>query len=346
MKVPKVVQLPSGSWCCRVMVNGKSFCVTRETPQEAQQDAIRIKLGEKTAERLEKRTLSEAYQAYIASRADVLSPSTVAGYRRLNRNTFQSLMPLNASAITSRAVQGEVSRMRREGKSPKYIANAYGLLVSVLRSENPELTLNVRLPQRFPVQQRQLSPEEIARLIKGAYGDPIEIPVLMGLWLGMRLSEIRGARYGDITNRTLHIHTAVVDDENGRAVEKTTKTASGDRYVPLPDYLLERIGTPAGREKEFIVPYSGQAIYKRFSRLCEQLEIPHCRFHDLRHANAAVMVRLGVESRYAQERNGWASDRMFKQVYAYAMQDQQEAVAHAIDEYFESLLSSRPTKEN
>ena len=62
--------------------------------------------------------------------------------------------------------------------------------------------------------------------------------------------------------------------------------------------------------------------------------IEHCRFHDLRHANAAVMLRLGVDSRYAQERNGWASDRMYKQVYGYTMDDRMKDIAASIDNYF------------
>lgn len=54
------------------------------------------------------------------------------------------------------------------------------------------------------------------------------------------------------------------------------------------------------------------------------------------------MVRLGVDSKYAQERNGWASDRMYKQVYAYAMSDQMAAINESIDGYF----SNKMTTEN
>lgn len=337
MKVPKAKKLPSGSWCCRVMIGGQSICITRDTARAAEQEAMRLKAIGK-AERMSGRTLEAAYRSYIDARADVLSPSTVAGYNRLARNTFAPLMPMKVSAINSRAVQAEVSRMHRDGKSPKYIANAYGLLTAVLHMEAPEITLNVRLPQRQAPEQRQLSPEEMARLIEGARGDPVELPVLMGLWLGMRMSEVRGVRYGDISGNILHIQTAIVDNEAGQAIEKQPKTLAGNRYVPLPDYILGLIGDPHGREDEHIVQLSGQAIYKRFVRLCERLGIPPCRFHDLRHANAAVMVRLGIDSKYAQQRNGWSSDQMYKQTYAYTMQDQQNAVAVTINDYFKRLV--------
>jgi integrase len=63
------------------------------------------------------------------------------------------------------------------------------------------------------------------------------------------------------------------------------------------------------------------------------------RFHDLRHVNAAVMVRLGVESRYEQERNGWSSVRMYKQVYAYTMHDKMDAVDESINTYFANKIA-------
>ena len=101
----------------------------------------------------------------------------------------------------------------------------------------------------------------------------------------------------------------------------------------LPPEILALIKAQ-GRGEGYIVELSGQAIYKRFPRALEKAGIEHCRFHDLRHANAAVMVRLGIDSRYAQERNGWASDRMYKQVYSYTMGDKMSEISASIDAYF------------
>ena len=127
--------------------------------------------------------------------------------------------------------------------------------------------------------------------------------------------------------------TATMPPAAARPTEKPPKTFSGDRWVDLPPEILALI-TAQGRSEGYIVEMSGQAIYKKFTRVLEKAGIEHCRFHDLRHANAAVMVRLGVDSRYAQERNGWASDRMYKQVYGYTMGDKMSDVSASIDSYF------------
>lgn len=338
---PTARQLPSGSWTCRVRVDGRDVSVTRPTKAEAQAEAMAIKHGLKAPDTPRvTMTLAEAYAAYLTSREGVLSPSTVAGYKRLERNTFQRLMPMQLSAITPELIQREIAAMVREKKSPKYVANAEGLLSSVLKQAMPEKQFSLRLPPKRKPNLRQPDDKEIGAILTAFRGSAVELPVLMALWMGMRLSEILGARHEDIDGGKLHICRAVVLDENNQPAEKdSAKTYAGDRWVSVPGYIAQLIAA-TGRDSGPLVTFSGAAIYKRFVRTLDQAGIPRCRFHDLRHINAAVMVRLGVDSKYAQERNGWASDRMYKQVYAYAMSDQMAAINESIDGYFGNKMTT------
>ena len=338
---PAARQLPSGAWTCRVRVGGQDISVTRPTKAEAQAEAMAVKHGLKAPDTPRvTMTLAEAYAAYLTSREGVLSPSTVAGYKRLERNTFQRLMPMQLSAITSELIQREIAAMVREKKSPKYVANAEGLLSSVLKQAMPEKQFSLRLPPKRKPNLRQPDDKEIGAIMAAFRGSAVELPVLMALWMGMRLSEILGARHEDIDGGKLHICRAVVLDENNQPAEKdSAKTYAGDRWVSVPGYIAQLIAA-TGRDSGPLVTFSGAAIYKRFVRTLDQAGIPRCRFHDLRHINAAVMVRLGVDSKYAQERNGWASDRMYKQVYAYAMSDQMAAINESIDDYFGNKMTT------
>ena len=338
---PAARQLPSGTWTCRVRVGGQDISVTRPTKAEAQAEAMAVKHGLKAPDTPRvTMTLAEAYAAYLTSREGVLSPSTVAGYKRLARNTFQRLMPMQLSAITPELIQREISAMTKSKKSPKYIANAEGLLSSVLKQSMPEKQFSLHLPPKRKPNLRQPDDKEVGAIMAAFRGSAVELPVLMALWMGMRLSEILGARHEDIDGGKLHICRAVVLDENNQPVEKdSAKTYAGDRWVSVPGYIAQLIAA-TGRDSGPLVTFSGAAIYKRFVRTLDQAGIPRCRFHDLRHINAAVMVRLGVDSKYAQERNGWASDRMYKQVYAYAMSDQMAAINKSIDGYFGNKMTT------
>lgn len=338
---PAARQLPSGAWTCRVRVGGQDISVTRPTKAEAQAEAMAIKHGLKAPDTPRvTMTLEAAYKAYIESRDGVLSPSTVAGYKRLERNTFQRLMPMQLSAITSELIQREISAMTKSKKSPKYIANAEGLLSSVLKQSMPEKQFSLHLPPKRKPNLRQPDDKEIGAIMAAFRGSAVELPVLMALWMGMRLSEILGARHEDIDGGKLHICRAVVLDENNQPVEKdSAKTYAGDRWVSVPGYIAQLIAA-TGRDSGPLVTFSGAAIYKRFVRTLDRAGIPRCRFHDLRHVNAAVMVRLGVDSIYAQARNGWASDLMYKQVYAYAMSDEMAAINESIDGYFGNKMTT------
>ena len=347
MKTPKARKLPSGSWFVRVRINGEDISITRATEKEAVAEAVAIKAGLLNAQKQSPNRilLSEAYARYIDARTGSLSPSTLAGYNRLSRNTFQAIMNCPLNKLTNEMIQREISAMARAGKSPKYIRNANGLLSSVLKTYAPDFRLNVYLPQKQKAEPRRIDTDEISAIINAVRDTNVELPVLMALWMGMRMSEIKGAKFSDIKKQRLHICRAVVLDEAGNEVAKPPKTFSGDRWVDIPDYIATLIERQ-NKDREYIVPDSAQSIYKRFVRATEAAGIEHCRFHDLRHANAAVMVVLGVSSKYAQERNGWSSDRMYKQVYAYTMTDEMQKVTTAIDNYFISQFENGNENDN
>lgn len=339
---PTARKLPSGSWTCRIRANGQDVSITRETKEEAIAEAMAIKHGIKAPEKPRvTMTLKDAYTKYIESREGVISPSTEAGYKRLQRNTFQELMSMQLSSITSEHIQREIAAMAKNGKSPKYIANAEGLLSSVLKQFNPDGRYALRLPPKRKPDLRQPDDAEITAILTAFRGSSVELPVLMALWMGMRMSEILGARYEDIDGSQLHICRALVLDENNKAVVKdNAKTYAGDRRVDIPDYIMGLVNAQ-GRSEGPLVDLTGAIIYKRFVTTLERAGIPRCRFHDLRHANAAIMVRLGVDSKYAQERNGWADDRMYKQTYAYVMADQMATVNKNINAYFDNKMATK-----
>ena len=83
---------------------------------------------------------------------------------------------------------------------------------------------------------------------------------------------------------------------------------------------------------------TGNAIYKRFSRLLEAAGVPHIRFHDLRHLNASTMVALNVPDVYAMERGGWSSPSIMKSVYQHTLTEERRSVDEKIDGYFENIL--------
>lgn len=333
---PRPIELPSGKWRCQVMVAGKRIDVIEDDPTVAHARALAVKAGLLEEKRpASELTVGEAIDRYIESKDAVLSPSTVAGYKRVRENALQDIMSIRLSELSQERIQRAVNKMAKD-KSSKSVRNAHGLLSAVLAEYKPDMVLRTTLPQKQKPEISIPTDEDIGHIMQAVVGTEIELPVLLAIWLGLRVSEIRGLTWSCISGDIIHIKQAIVEGENGPEV-KGTKTYSGDRKLRLPPYLSSLIERQP-RTDDYIVHMSGQAIYKRFVRLCEKEGLPHFRFHDLRHANASVMLALGVPDKYAMERMGHASNNMLKTVYQHTMKSKQEEVADMVDDYFTEKL--------
>ena len=146
MKIPKAKQLPSGAWFCRVRIDGQDISITRNTEREAVAEAMAVKAGIKDAEkRPKKKTLTAAIDDYIEARQNILSPSTIRGYRIIQNNRFQSMMMKDVFSVTQdqwqRAVNLESKRL-----NAKTLTNSWRFLSSVICEATGE-QLKIRLPQ-------------------------------------------------------------------------------------------------------------------------------------------------------------------------------------------------------
>ena len=340
MKLPEPKQLPSGKWHVQVMVQGRRMGKTFRTKEEASYWAAGVKTRCREAEKSPRdMTVGELLDRYIMSKDSVLSPSTIAGYKRIRRNWTKSFTQIRLADLTQERVQRQINLMAKT-KSPKSIRNAHGLLTAALAEFWPEKVLRTTLPQKRRYEAAIPSQQDIVCLAAAAEGRPIELPFLLAVWMGLRVSEIRGLTWDCIEGDMLHIKQAVVDGEHGPEI-KGTKTYSGDRRIRLPPRIRALIERQPHQDA-FIVHMSGQAIYKAFSRLCEKSGVQHYRFHDLRHMQASVMLALGIPDKYAMERMGHASTNMLKTVYQHTMQETREHVADMVDDYFSKLLPEDP----
>ncbi len=335
MKIPKAVKLPSGSWYVNVMVKGKRLSITAPTKREAENEAAAIKSGAKAMSHAPL-SVTQALDRYIDSKSAVLSPATVAGYRRIQKNLFGPIADYVLSGLTQEQVQRWVNQLVKQGKKPKTVSNAHGLLSAVIGAYRPEMVLRTTLPQKVKPEISIPTEAELSAIFEMAKGTKYELPIMLAVWMGLRASEIRGLRWEDINGEYITVKRAIVEGESG-PVEKGTKTFSGTRTLHLPPYLADLI-QQQDHAQDHIVTLSGHAMYNGFGRICEKAGVPHFRFHDLRHMNASVMLAAGIPNKYAQERIGHATDNMLKTVYQHTIQEEQTMYSDEIDQRFEVLF--------
>lgn len=345
------------AWRCMVYggkdTDGKRIyiSVTAPTKAECAYKAAQIQAAGPAPPEPVVQTVGEVVDRYIENCEATLSPTTVAGYKKTRRTRFPDLMRTPVSALSSesvqRAINAEMTREteRRYNLSGKTIKNAYGLISAALRHVCG-LTFDVKLPKAAP---RFLELPEPAAVMAAISGTEIELPCMLALWLSLSMSEVRGLKYSSIRHGCLYIDQVVVDVD-GRPVEKAqAKTESRNRFLALPPELLalirDRTDFDAYKRGEipdgFLWPYSHDKIRHGLEKTGLGIT-----FHQLRHLNASVMLRLGVPDKYAMERGGWSTPAVMKSVYQHTMSSERLRVDASVDAFFRDALKNATMKCN
>lgn len=335
----KAKQLPSGSW--RVQVYDKelkkTLSFTSKLPGKAGRNEAELMGREYLAGKKSKaergKTIGEAIDEYIVLKENILSPTTIEGYRKERRNSLAALCDIYIKDITQKAIQAHFNRLSLN-KSAKTVRNAHGLLVSVLNVYAPDIRIQTTLPK---IQKKIKQLPDVEEVLKAVIGSEIELPCLLAIWGSLRMSEIRGACKSDIVGDTLILHKTVVTVKGEHIEKDSTKTIESTRLVHLSERVQSLINA-LPEEQDKLTLLSGQAIYKRFVRLLEANNVKPMTFHDLRHMDASIMLMLNIPEKYAMERGGWSSPHIMKSVYQHTFSAEREAVEKKIDNYFESIL--------
>lgn len=329
-------KLPSGNYRVRVYdkATGKYKSFTAETKREAERAAAEWLSG-KQAKPLSEKTLGDCIDDYIALKSNILSPTTIDKYKNIKKNQLDhAFLSLPLSKINGLIVQSEVNRLSGI-YSAKTVHNAHGLISAVLRTYYPELNYSVTLPQKQKRYKNYPTAEEIIEMFKGS---ELELVVLLGLWQGFRVSEIRGLKKSDFQDGYLVINRVKVDVGNETVIKETPKTTDSRRKMAVPPIIQAMVDQIDG---EYITNLNRKGIYQRFKRIMKKHGYSDITFHDLRHINASVMLALNVPDKYAMERGGWSTSSTLKRVYQETFSDERQKIDKRIDTYFENIYDTK-----
>ena len=320
----KAKKLPSGNWRVRVYdgksADGKDVYKSFTAATKKQAKFLAAEYAARRKSTVERMTVGEAIDRYIASKDSVLSPTTINEYKKMRRRYLPSLMDIQIDKLTREQVQIAVNDQART-HSAKTVINAHGLLAAALAMHNPDFVLRTTLPRKVKQLKRDLpTSEDVMRVM---YGEPAELPVLLALCLCLRVSEVRGIRKEAVQGNHLLIERVIVT-VNGQHIEKVlAKTDATRRIEELPDFLRDMI---LAAPTDYATTLTGQAIYKQFTRRMAAAGFAGVRFHDLRHIAASDMHAQGIPDRVAAERGGWAGTQTMQQVYQHTFSaDRQSA---------------------
>ncbi len=155
---------------------------------------------------------------------------------------------------------------------------------------------------------------------------------------GLRRSEALGLKWSsvDFKNNTVTIENTVVTYDGEIFEKDSTKTESSNRTYPLTEnikMLFLSIKEQENRERricgrdyienDYIFKWPNGKFYdpdfisKKFNKLLRQNNLPHIRFHDLRHSCASLLLSDGFELFDVKEWLGHSSIQITADLYGH-----------------------------
>ena len=335
LKNPSPVELPSGRWRCQVTINGKRVSVVEDDPKTAHAKAVALKA--EVIERNEtpqKLTVSKAIDLYIESKS-VLSPSTLYGYRSIQRTRFQDAMSLDIHQISEQQWQA-FCNAEAALCSPKTLKNAWMFLSSVIYRSTRK-RMEISLPAVPKNDRPYLTHDQILVFVDHARGSKCEIPALLAL-CSLRRSEILALCWKDIDleQELVYVRGAAVMGQDSKLVYKdTNKNESSQRIVPiliprLSNAIRERMGNP----EEHIVKGNPNQIWAQINSICDQAGLPRVGVHGLRHSFASLAYYLEIPDKTAMKIGGWKDSKTMRDIYTHIAQQDIAEKAKKIRDFY------------
>lgn len=337
-------QLPSGNWRIRVYVGKKPDgtpeyeSITAKSRKEAERQAALAEY--RNDKKMENGlTVDEVLLLYIQNSTNVLSPSSIRKYDSMRRNNFSSIQDKFVREMKPSDFQAFVNEIALD-HAPKTVSSICGLLTAAVKAYDSTINIAIKKPKLMKKSFVIPTDEQVKQLISEAGSPGMELAFILGAALGLRRSEICALAWEDIDGDIIHIRKAMVQDKKNKWVIKSTKTNAGTRDILVPKEIIEKFNglkPEKVKPKDLIFDFTPSAITMRFFHVSKQLGI-NCRFHDLRHYNASVMLALGVPDKYAMQRMGHATPNMLKNVYQHTINEKEKEVADTVNLYLKKLI--------
>ena len=280
-------------------------------------------------------TVAEAAEHWLR-RAELedLEAATIRQYRS---HVIHHIAPLigevKLAQLTTPAVQRFADRLLAEGRSRplarKVLASLKAIIGEAQRrglvSQNVARgAVSVRTGARHRQQVEIPSKDEIRALLAGAEGKTRAL-LAVAVFAGLRSSELRGLRWGDVDFAGRLIHVRQRADEGGSM--GSLKSAAARRTVPMSQHVITtlkewKIAAPAGAELVFCngigrVESHANIVHRMVEPLQARLGLPKRGLHAFRHFYASLLIAEGFGPRQVMGLLGHSTIAMTMNTYAH-----------------------------
>lgn len=331
----------------------KAQKILEERKQEFDTHGITGMLAIEEKSKTSSMLLSEYMTRVIKKKEHELSPITLNGYRQMIDGRIKRFFDprrISIASITPQLIEDFLDSIAEDGCNGSTQIRYYQIIGECLKyamrkdhiSANP--MDKVDRPKKNKFRASFYSKDEAMKLLEAAKGDPLYMPILLGIFYGLRRSEAVGLQWSsvDFENNLLHVdHKAYEQVVNGKTkvfLSSEMKTESSLRTLPLIPFVREELLAHKARQEEYkksfrkgyckdwadcvcvfptgeIVPPG--YISSNFKRFLIEKGLRPIRYHDLRHSCASMLVAQGVPMKQIQLWMGHSTYSTTADIYSH-----------------------------
>ncbi|MGF7009838.1 integrase [Lachnospiraceae bacterium PF1-22] len=220
------------------------------------------------------------------------------------------------------------------------------------------------LPPKVNHEVDPLSLDEIGRLLEQAKSTYLYPLLLLEVFTGLRKGELLGLQWENILldEATLYVKHNLcrvqnkTDKKKSELVLMEPKTKKSVRYIPLCDVVVSvllqhKLEQNAHKETYSSVYNDNNLVFakpdgsfidprqllKHFHQTLEAAGIRKCRFHDLRHSFASILLNNGASMKTIQELLGHSTITTTMDIYSHISMETKVESISAIEKAFDNL---------
>jgi len=288
--------------------------------------------------------------------------SSYEKYRKLiNTYILPALGHIQLQKLTPQHVQALYRKKGDDGLSSKMINSIHGVLHKALGNAvrwnlvSRNICDLVSPPRIVKPTIESLKMEQAHKLLEAVRGHRLEVLLIVALTTGIRRGELLALRWSEVDLEEQRIQVRrTVDYITGYGyVETEPKTAAGKRLIALPYFVANilkqhrlqqleaklKVGR-AWEDRDLVFTdlhggyFNPRYLGKLFDKVLAEADLPHMRFHDLRHSAATLLLSMGVHVKVVQEILGHSTISMTADIYSHVLPSMQEDAMGKWDDEF------------
>ena len=316
-------------------------------------------------------TLSGWLEHWMDTEIEPARAETTAGgyWNIIRRHITPALGAVRLTQLSPELINGYYRWLLEDrALSPNTVRKHHILLHTALESAvrqraipiNP--TLRAIPPRALPSRVLCYTPARLARLLREVEGSPLELPVKLACYLGLRRGEALGLRWQDVDLQAGLLTVRWARTAVGyHIVEKPPKTDDSCRTLSLPATdgllpLLRRLqarrkkrGVPCGPGDYLVLnaagrPWHPNALSAAFAAFVANRGLPPITLHGLRHTFASVANDARVPMYQISRAMGHSSPSVTQRIYTHLFDQTHGEVLAAVAEAVVKAGSTKPLR--